>query len=157
MKALVWIVVILFVFLIQGSVSIYHITPNLTVLLAYYAGLKLKEVKGLFVGAGIGLLEDSLGGILLGSSLLSKGLTGYFASFMYKRFFIWTPALGIMSVFVFTFIDGLIVYITRSIFATTPFAVGTAFLIILIQALLNAPLGIFLKPKNGRKNLEKKI
>ena len=151
MKYLIWIFIIIMVFIIQGSVSLYYVTPNLTVALAYYAGVKLKEVKGLFLGGFIGIMEDSLTGILLGPNLLSKGLIGYFASFMYSRFFLWTPVLGIMSVFLFTFVDGLIVYITRSIFAKSPVDLSTALLVISLQAMLNAPLGLFIKPKNGRQ------
>ena len=98
------------------------------------------------------LLEYSLTGILLGPNLLSKGLIGYFASFMYNRFFLWTPVLGIMSIFVFTLADGLIGYITRSIFAKSPVDLSTALLVTSLQAMLNAPLGLFIKPKNGRQD-----
>jgi rod shape-determining protein MreD len=152
MKYIIWVFIIILVFIIQGSVSLYYVTPNLTVVLAYYAGLKMREVKGLFLGSFIGLMEDSLTGILLGSNLLSKGLVGYFASFLYNRFFLWTPLLGIMSVFICTLADGLIVYITQSIFIKSPVALSTALLVISLQALLNAPLGLFIKPKNGRQD-----
>jgi rod shape-determining protein MreD len=152
MKYLIWIFIIILVFIIQGSVSFYYVTPNLTVVLAYYAGVKLREVKGLFLGGFIGIMEDSLAGILLGPNLLSKGLIGYFASFIYKRFFRWTPVLGILSVFVFTIADGLIVYITRSIFAKSPVDLSTALLVISLQAMLNAPFGLFIKPRNGRQD-----
>jgi len=152
MKYLIWIFIIILAFIIQGSVSLYYITPNLTVVLAYYAGVKLREVKGLFLGGFIGLMEDSLTGILLGPNLLSKGLIGYFASFMYNRFLLWTPVLGITSVFVFTLADGLIVYIMQSIFAKVPVDPGTALLVISLQALLNAPFGLFIKPQNGRQD-----
>ena len=152
MKYILWIFIIILVFIIQGSVSLYYVTPNLTVVLAYYAGVKMREVKGLFLGSFIGLMEDSLTGILLGPNLLSKGLVGYFACFLYNRFFLWTPLLGIMNVFVFTLADGLIVYITQSIFIKSPVALSTALLVISLQALLNAPLGLFIKPKNGRQD-----
>ena len=113
---ILWAVIILLTFIIQGSVSIFDVTPNLTVVLAYYAGIRKKDVRGMFLGSLIGIIEDSLSGTLLGPNLLSKGLVGYFSSFVYSRFFIWTPLLGIISISALALIDSTIVFLLRSIF-----------------------------------------
>jgi len=146
---LLWAAITFLTFIIQGSVSLFDVTPNLTVVLACYAGIRKKEFKGMFFGSLIGIVEDSLSGTFLGPNLLSKGLVGYLSSFVYSRFFIWTPLLGIISIFVLTSIDSTVVFISRSFFDKIPVSTGSAAFIIAIQSLLNAPLGIFLKPKDA--------
>lgn len=148
MTYLLWTTIIFLTFIIQGSVSIFDVTPNLTAVLAYYAGIRKKEVKGMFFGSLIGIVEDSLSGTLLGPNLLSKGLVGYFSSFVYSRFFIWTPLLGIISISALTLIDSTIIFVSRSIFDRMPVSIGAAIFIVAIQSLLNAPLGILLRPKD---------
>lgn len=150
MTYLLWTTIIFFTFIIQGSISIFDVTPNLIAVLACYAGIRKKEVKGMFFGSLIGIVEDSLSGTLLGPNLLSKGLVGYFSSFVYSRFFIWTPLLGIISISALTLIDSTIIFVSRSIFDRMPVSIGAAIFIVAIQSLLNAPLGILLRPKDGQ-------
>ena len=145
---LLWALIIFFVFLAQGSISLFDVTPDFTVLLVCYVGVKRGEVKGMSFGALIGILEDSLSGAFLGPHLLSKGLIGYLSALLYSRFFIWTPLLGIISMSVLTLADGLMVFMLRSIFDRMPGSLGAALLIIALQALLNAPFGFIMKPGN---------
>jgi rod shape-determining protein MreD len=145
---LLWAAIIFLTLIIQGSVSLFDVTPNLTVVLACYAGIRKREVKGMFFGSLIGIIEDSLSGAFLGPNLLSKSLVGYLSSFIYSRFFIWTPLLGIISISVLTLIDSSVVFMSRSIFNKMPVSIGASVFIIAIQSLSNAPLGIFLRPKN---------
>jgi rod shape-determining protein MreD len=147
MRYIFWIAVTFFTFLIQGSISIFDITPNLTTVLACYAGIRKKEKKGMFMGSLIGLVEDNIASPFLGPNLLSKGLIGYFSSLVYSRFFVWTPVLGMISISVLTLADGFVVLMSRSIFDKMPVNFWAAAFIVLIQSLLNAPFGIFLKPK----------
>jgi rod shape-determining protein MreD len=148
MVYLLWVVIIFCTLIIQGSISLFDITPNLTAVLACYAGVRGKEIKGMFLGALIGIVEDSLSGAFLGPNLLSKGLIGYFSSFVYSRFFVWTPLLGMISISVLTFIDGFIIFVSRSLFDKMPVGIGTAVFIIAMQSIANAPLGMLLRPKN---------
>jgi len=144
---LLWAAILLFAFVLQGSISFFDISPNLTVILACYAGIKKREVKGMLIGSVIGIIEDSLSGAFLGPHLLSKGLIGYLSSLTYSRFFIWTPLLGIITMSVLTFIDGLIIFASRSIFDRMPAGFLVALFMIVIQSLLNAPFGFILRPK----------
>jgi rod shape-determining protein MreD len=148
MKYLLWGIITFLTFGIQGAISFFDITPNFTVILACYAGIRGGEGKGLFLGSLIGILEDSLSGTLLGPHLLSKGIIGYLSASLYSKFFIWTPVLGVISVVVLTIADSSIVYTSRSVFGTMPSGVGSAAFVIAMQSLFNAPLGIFLKKKS---------
>jgi len=143
---LLWSVVFLFALVMQGSISLFDIMPNFTALVAFYAGIKYGDIRGLTIGAVIGIIEDSLSGAFIGPNLLSKGLVGYMSSFLYEKFFVWNPLLGTISVAMFTFADSLTVFLLRSIFDRMPVSAGTALLIIVVQALVNAPFGLFLKP-----------
>lgn len=144
---LLWAVIIFCTLIIQGSISLFDITPNLTAVLACYAGVRGKEIKGMFLGALIGIVEDSLSGAFLGPNLMSKGLIGYLSSFVYSRFFVWTPLLGMISISVLTFIDGFIIFVSRSLFDKMPVGIGTAVFIIAMQSIANAPLGMLLRPQ----------
>ena len=148
MKYLLWPGITFPTFGIHASISLFDITPNFTVILASYAGIREKELKGLFFGSLIGIVEDSLSGTFLGPNLLSKGLVGYLAAFLYSKFFVWNPVLGMLTVSLLTMADSFIVYTARSIFDTMPSGIGAAAFIIAMQSLYNAPLGIFLKKKS---------
>lgn len=148
MKYLLWAVITFVTFGMQGSISMFDITPNFTVILACFAGIREGEGKGLLFGSLIGIIEDSLSGHLLGPHLLSKGLTGYFSAFLYSKIFVWTPLLGILSAVVFTVADCFSVYTARSFFGIMPASFGTAAFVAAMQSLFNAPLGIFLKKKS---------
>jgi rod shape-determining protein MreD len=148
MRYILWAAIMFFTFIIQGSVSLFDVTPNLTAVLACYTGIKKREIKGMFLGSLIGIIEDNLASPFLGPNLLSKGLIGYLSSFIYSRFFVWTPVLGMINIAVLTLTDGFVVLMSRSIFDAMPVNFGAAAFVIFIQSLLNAPFGIFLKPKN---------
>ncbi len=148
MRYFLWAAIIFLTFIIQGSVALFDVTPNLTAVLACYVGIRKGEVSGILFGSLIGILEDSLSGALLGPNLLSKGLIGYLSYFISSRIFIWTPLLGIISISALTLIDSSVVFISRSMFDKMPVGIGAAFFTIAIQSLLNAPLGIFIRPKD---------
>ncbi len=144
---LLWAFIFFLALIMQGSLSLFDIMPNFTVLLAFYAGIKYGDIRGLAIGAVMGIVEDSLSGAFIGPNLLSKGLVGYMSSFLYQKFFVWSPLLGTISVAMFTFADSLTVFFLRSIFDRMPVSAGAALLIIVVQSLLNAPFGLFLKPR----------
>jgi rod shape-determining protein MreD len=148
MKYIHWALAIFFSLIIQSKLSILGVAPNLTALLAYYAGVRYGETRGLLVGALVGILEDSVSSSLIGPNMLSKGAIGYFASYaVYGGVFRWTPILGIIALSLLTFIDSSIVFLSRSLFDVMPAAISTYLFITLMQSLLNAPAGIFIKPE----------
>jgi len=148
---LLWAVITFFILIIQSSVSLFDVAPNLTVVVASYAGIRKGQIKGMLLGALIGIVEDSLSGAFLGPHFLSKGLIGYLSSVIYGKLFIWTPMLGVIAISVLTLMDSSVVFILRSIFDRMPVSFGAAAFIITIQLLFNAPLGILLRPKKYEK------
>jgi rod shape-determining protein MreD len=146
---LVWVSISLMAALaIQSQVSLFGVVPNLTAVVAYYLCIKGGAARGVALGSIIGIIEDSVGGSILGPNLLSKGMVGFLASFSSGSLFRWTPLLGMISIFVLTVMDGGVVYVSRSIFGTSPGPLSSGILTLLAQGLLNLGVGIFVKPQN---------
>jgi rod shape-determining protein MreD len=149
MRYLLWAIIILLTFIVQGRMSLFDVAPNFTFVLVYCAGIRKGDFWGICFGSLIGSVEDSLSGAFLGPNLLSKGLIGYLSSLMSGSFFRWTPLLGVIGITALTFIDSTLVFVSRSFFYRMPVSIGAAVFIVVIQTLINAPLGIFVRPKNG--------
>ncbi len=148
MRGIFFLIVIFLAFVLQTRVSIIGISPNLTAALAYYFGLRNGETKGMLFGAFIGIIEDSLSGGILGPNLIGKGLVGFISSFMSGSFFRWTPVLGIIGIFFLTSFDGFVVFLSKAIFEHMPRGISNAISVILVTAVLNSLLGIFLRPRD---------
>jgi rod shape-determining protein MreD len=126
------------------------IVPNLTVLLAFYAGIRYGAHKGLLAGLLIGFLEDSLSDSLVGPNMLAKGLVGYAAAFFVTGgFFRWTPLLGIISVSALTLAGNIVTVLSKTLFDKMPGSVASIVFISVMQALLNAPAGAFMRPEHA--------
>jgi rod shape-determining protein MreD len=134
----------------QSSVSFLGISPALTTILVFYAGIRYGGTKGLLLGVLIGALEDSLSLSMLGPNMLAKGIIGYSSSFFISMsIFRWTPLLGLIAISLFTFIDNSIVFLSKSLFDKVPTALSTAVFISIMQSILNAPAGIFIRPEHA--------
>lgn len=133
-------------FVLEARLQALGMRPNLTVLPVYYMGLRHGPLKGALFGVLIGAVADSLSGHLLGPNLLSKGTAGILASAVTGGFLRWTPLLGALSLFVITWVDGIISLASLSLFAKAhagTFDVSTE---MLTQATINGAIGFFLKP-----------
>lgn len=149
MRYLYWCFALFLALIIQAKLSLLGVSPNLTALLAYFAGIRYGKTQGLFIGALIGAIEDSVSSSILGPHMLSKGIVGYTASFVISGgFFRWTPILGMISLSVLTFTDNAVGFISQTLFDKMPDALSTMFFISIMQSLLNAPAGIFLRPRD---------
>ncbi len=145
----VWVLISLMAALaIQSQVSLFGVVPNATAVVAYYLGIKSGAARGMALGSIIGIIEDSVGGGILGPNLLGKGIVGFLASFSSGSLLRWTPLLGMISIFVLTVTDGVAVYVSRSIFGTSPGPLSSGIFTLLAQGLLNLVAGIFIKPQN---------
>jgi rod shape-determining protein MreD len=150
MRSLVWAGAVFMVFFLQGRVSVLGVTPDLTAVLAYYAGMRLGETRGLFAGMLFGGLQDVLAQSIVGPNLLGKGAVGFLsASFLSGGILRWTPTLGIVVISLFTLADNAVVFLARSLFDRVPEAFLTAGFAAVMQAILNAPLGIFIRPPHA--------
>lgn len=133
---------------IEARVQVAGISPNLTVLFAYYVGLRHGPRSGLLSGAALGVVADSLAGSVIGPNLLGKSTAGYLAPLLNRGFFTWTPVLGLLGVFVLTACDGIISYASMSLFFRPPASMSSAAVTILWQAALNSLFGVFIRPED---------
>jgi rod shape-determining protein MreD len=135
---------------LEGRISLLGISPDLTALLAFYVGMRHGETKGLLAGVVIGAIEDSISGSIIGPNLLGKAIVGFSSSFFVSgRLLRWTPLLGLIVVSLLTFSDGFVVFLAKSVFDKVPAVPSTAFFVSIMQSVLNAPAGIFVRPKNA--------
>jgi rod shape-determining protein MreD len=99
-------------------------------------------------GSFIGLIGDSLSGGILGPNILGKGMVGFFSAFMSGSFFRWTPILGAIGISILTVINGIFVFLSKTIFEHMPTSIPRAMSITLTAALINSLLGIFIRHQN---------
>jgi len=106
----------------------------------YFSLMYRSPVRGIFIGAGIGLTQDSLSQLPLGMLGIVKTLVGYFAGSVGMRFDVDHPVMRFTLTLFFVLFHQLLFWmLQRSLLgATAAFEpVGTLF-----QALLNAIIGI---------------
>jgi len=160
-----WAFFIFLTFLIQTQLSIFHRPLNPSIVLVYFFSLKSlprshkadvyfgsrSEIKSTVFGAFVGLLEDILSGSIIGPNFFSKGLTGFLTIVVFTEVvFKWTPLLGVITIVVFTILDGVMVAGSRIIFTSINISILDALQTILIQTVANIPFGIILKPSKFR-------
>jgi rod shape-determining protein MreD len=145
-----WLAVCIFLaFLLQSGISILAVSPNLTALAVYFIGIRYGRMPGLLSGVFIGALQDSLSSSMLGPNMLAKGMVGLLsASFISGSFLIWTPLLGAFAMAFLTCTDNAVVLLSLALFDKFPTQLSTALYTTAMQSLLNAPAGIFMRPKN---------
>lgn len=134
---------------VQAKVNIFSVSPNITVIVAYYLGIRRGTTEGILFGSLIGIIEDSVGGTMLGPNLLAKGAVGFLSAFVSGTLFRWTPFLGVLSVFFLTAGDGIMRFLSRSVFDVMPGSLSLVVTTTVVQGLLNAGAGIFIKPKHA--------
>ena len=142
---------VMLAFLFQTKISVLGVSPNLTAAVAYYFGITGGSTKGVLFGSLIGVIEDSMGGNILGPNLLGKGMVGFFSSFMSGMsgsLFRWTPFLGSVSLVTLTLMDGSIILLSRAIFDAMPTSLSSGIFALLVQGLFNGIIGIFIRPSN---------
>lgn len=165
MNYIKWAFFIFLTFLIQTQLSIFHRPLNLSIVLVYFFSLKSlprshktdvyfgsrSEIKSTVFGAFVGLLEDILSGSIIGPNFFSKGLTGFLTIVVFTEVvFKWTSLLGVITIVVFTILDGVMVAGSRIIFTSINISILDALQTIAIQTIVNMPFGIILKPSKFR-------
>jgi rod shape-determining protein MreD len=136
-------------FLLQGRLAVLGVVPNLTVLLAFYSGIRYGANQGLLAGLLLGFVEDSLSGSLIGPKMLAHGLVGYVAAFFISGgLFRWTPLLGVVSVSALTLAGNIVTVLAKILFDKMPGSVASIIFISVMQSLLNAMAGAFMRPEH---------
>jgi len=148
MKSFIIFLGVVLAFLLQTKISFLGVSPDLTAAVAYYFGITGGSTKGVLFGSLIGVIEDSVGGNILGPNLLGKGMVGFFSSFMSGSLFRWTPFLGVVSLVILTLTDGSIILLSRAIFDAMPTSMSSGIFTLFMQGLFNGIIGIFIRPRN---------
>lgn len=149
MKSACLLIAVVISLVVQARVSLFGVSPALTVAVVYYIGVRHGSLKGILLGSLVGLVEDSISGCLLGPNILAKGFVGYSASFVSLSLFRWTPLLGMTGIFVLTIIDGIIVLLFKALYETAPAVFYGTIPAIFFRGLMNSIFGVFIKPKNA--------
>jgi cell shape-determining protein MreD len=162
MTPMVWFLFIALALLLQPKLALFDCPLNLTLALVYAFGIRTAtqqtaasgsedvapEIRSTLFGAGIGFVEDAMIGSLIGPNLLSKGLAGFISSIVYRDiFFQWESVLGGLVLPLLTLLDGLVVIAARQLFSNTTLGSFTAVELVVIQAIMNIPFGLFLNPR----------
>ncbi len=148
MRKIILLLIIFSAFLLESRISIFGAQPDLAAAIAYYFGLKNGETKGMLFGSFVGLIGDSLSGGILGPNILGKGMVGFLSAFMSGSFFRWTPVLGVIGISLLTALNGIIVFLSKTLFEHMPTSIPSAISIIFTAALINSLFGIFIRPQN---------
>ncbi len=150
MSYLGWAALVFISLLVEAKVSVLSVTPNATALVVYLAAIRGGEMRGMMAGLAVGFLQDGLVISLLGPHMLGKVLVGYLAPFLTSgKFFRWTPVLGLIGVGVVTALDSATVYFVLGIFDRLPADPGRALYVTVMHAILNAPAGLFMRPRHA--------
>lgn len=134
--------------LIDMKFAPFGLRTDLASLLVFWFGLTHSYSKGMLFGAAIGFVEDSLYGAFIGPAFLAKGMVGFFAAFLSRGFFQWTPFLGFAGAMGLTIMGGLVEFASMSVFDES-FAGGfwgKGLYMLALQGFINGMIGIFLKP-----------
>lgn len=160
MKILKWILLAAFIFLLQTQFSSLKDYLNITVTLVYYFGLRCLQnisardysvnkvvLESTAFGIAVGLAEDILSGPIIGPVVLSKGMVGFITPVIFTNVvFRWTPLWGGIVLVILTVLDGVALAGSRVLFTGIQVSGVTVFHILVVQALMNIPFGIILKP-----------
>lgn len=136
-------------FVLQSKMSVLNVVPDLTAAVVYYYGINNGAAKGIYMGSVIGLIEDSIGGGIIGPNMLGKGMVGFLSPSISGGLLRWTPYTGMLLIFVLTVMDGFVVFLSKALFEATPATVLRLVFTLLMQGFVNSMIGIFLRPKNA--------
>jgi rod shape-determining protein MreD len=112
------------------------------IVVIYFALMRRSQIRGLFIGALVGLAQDSLSNRPLGMFGICKTLVGYFAASMGLRIDVEQPFVRLLLTFLlFSFHQFLYWVLARALLAQTyPFDWRET----AILAALNSVVGVFL-------------
>lgn len=136
-----WILLSVLVLFIQSRMFILGIKPELSVIIVFIYGMRIRnENRATIFGFITGLIEDSLSGVW-GPNMISKSVVGFISANIIGGFFVWTPLLGVTGLFFITVLDSFINTLVLSLkMEMLPSSLWMAYTV-LLQAFLNAPLG----------------
>jgi hypothetical protein len=161
MNVLLWSVYFFGAFLLQAVASPLLAPLNMTVLLVGlfgraaahvytdqhgFASYRAEYAASLF-GMGCGLVEDLLGGGLLGPGMLTKGAIGLLSAVIFSDvLFRWTPVFGGITMIAFTVLDWFGETGALAVFGSLPVVFSATVLPLLFQCIVNGIAGMVIRP-----------
>ena len=111
----------------------------------YYGFTLSKPVTSVFMGGVLGLLQDSLSGVALGTNGFSKALLCFAAASTSLKFNVDQAITRIFALILFTFADGLLVSILGLTMGTGGGALsGSRLVDLMLSAVFNTLLGLIM-------------
>jgi rod shape-determining protein MreD len=110
----------------------------------YYGFRMSKPVTSVFLGGGLGLLQDSLSGLALGTNGFSKALLCFAAASTSLKFNVDQPITRIFALFLFTLADGLLGSILGLAMAGGAAVSGGRLMDLVLSGVFNTLLGLMM-------------
>ena len=110
----------------------------------YYGFRMSKPVTSVFMGGGLGLLQDGLSGAALGTYGFSKALICFVAASTSLKFNVDQPITRIFALFLFTLADGLLVSILGLAVGTGGAVSGGRLMDLVLSGVFNTLLGLMM-------------
>ena len=111
----------------------------------YYGFRMSKPVASVFLGGGLGLLQDSLSGVAMGTNGFSKALLCFAAASTSLKFNVDQPITRVFALFLFTFADRLLVSILGLTMGTGEGAISGGLLMdLIVSGVFNTLLGLMM-------------
>ncbi|GAB4538160.1 MAG: hypothetical protein Fur0020_06980 [Thermodesulfovibrionia bacterium] len=146
---IVYIIIAMLAISLQSTIFP-HIKPDLALILVCLYSLRGGEIRGMVLGAIVGLLIDSVSGFIIGPNILSKSIVGFLFNIIRQKFFFWNAFLNTLMVAIFSIIDTFIVRITLEAFLGVSFssmALKTAIIAVLYTTMAGLIAYLVFKPK----------
>ncbi|MDA8173433.1 MAG: hypothetical protein M0018_02445 [Nitrospiraceae bacterium] len=147
-RTLKFLLLCLLVLIADLNLKLFGLRSDFASLMAFWVGYSRSAYSGIALGASLGLVEDSLGSVLIGPGMLSRGAIGFFAHYLSKGFFRWTPLLGFLGAAGLTFLGGMTEYASLRVFSDFQGALLPGIFKLTAQSLINGTLGAMLEPEN---------
>ena len=119
---------------------------DLPLIITIYYGFTLgRPIPAVIIGTSVGLVQDALAGVPLGTNGFSKTLIGYLAATSGSKFDVDLPVARAIAIFLFTLGDGVVVNMLGLATGTAPAADYTSIMLhLLVSGLFNALLGLLM-------------
>ena len=118
---------------------------DLPLILSIYYGFTLgRPIPSVIIGTSIGLLQDSLSNVPMGTNGFSKTLIGYLAATAGSKFDVDLPVTRGIAIFLFTLGDGFLVSILGNMTGATSSLTGNTIWNWLTVGVFNALLGMLM-------------
>ena len=110
----------------------------------YYGFRTSKPVSSVFLGGGLGLLQDSLSGVAMGTNGFSKALICFAAASTSLKFNVDQPITRVFALFLFTLADGLLVSILGLTMGTGGAVISGGLMDLILSGVFNTLLGLMM-------------